>query len=66
VWIELYAEEDGSFAENSIIGRAGRSRQRYESVREQSIAGGRSTGKKGGRVYGSNPEDLTTTTRLLR
>jgi len=50
MWIEFYAREDGSFIENLNIGRAERSRQYYESMREQSIAGGGSTGNRGGRV----------------
>jgi hypothetical protein len=55
VWIELCSEEDGSFPENLNTGRAERSRQRYESMREQSIVGGGSTGQRG--VYGSNQTD---------
>jgi hypothetical protein len=36
--------EEGDFR----VGGASRSRQHYELIREQSIAGGKSTGKKGG------------------
>ncbi|HKZ40554.1 MAG TPA: hypothetical protein VJ044_06300 [Candidatus Hodarchaeales archaeon] len=45
--------------ESFRVGEAGRLRQRYELMREQSAAGGGSTGKKGGRVCGSNLTDLT-------
>jgi hypothetical protein len=41
-WTELCAEEDGSFTENSDTGKAERSQQLYELMREQSIAGGES------------------------
>jgi hypothetical protein len=53
-WIVNFGVEDGSFIENSNTGKAERSRQRYELMREQSIAGGGSTGKKGGRVLHLN------------
>ncbi len=49
VWIGNCDEEDGLSIESFRVGEASRSRQLYESIREQSIAGGRSTGKKGGR-----------------
>ena len=63
-WTELCAEEDGSFTENSDTGKAERSQQLYELMREQSTVGGASIGNIGGRAYESNPEDPTTTTRL--
>jgi hypothetical protein len=58
-WIESYDEEDGSFTENWNTGIAERSQPHCESMSEPSIVGGASTGKKGGRVYGSNPTDPT-------
>jgi len=58
-WIENYGEEDGSFTGNLETGKAKRSRQLYESAREQSIAGGASTGSMGGRVYKSSSTDPT-------
>ena len=45
-WIMSCDGEDGSFIENWNIGKAERSQQRYGLMREQSIAGGGSTGKK--------------------
>ena len=54
-WIESCDEEDGLFTESLRIGEAARSLPRYVSMREPSIVGGGSTGKKGGRVYESNP-----------
>ena len=56
-WTELCAEEDGSFTEESDTGKAERSQQLYELMREQSVAGGESTGNMGGRAYESNPEN---------
>jgi len=58
-WIENYGEEDGSFTEDLKAGKSKRSRQLYKSTREQSIAGGASTGSMGGRVYKSSPTDPT-------
>jgi hypothetical protein len=62
----LCAEEDGSFTGNLETGKAERSRQLYESMREQSTVGGASIGNMGGRAYESNPEHHTTTTRPLK
>jgi hypothetical protein len=62
--MELCAEEGGSFTEDSETGKAERSQQLYESMREQSIVGGASTGNSGGRVYESDPEPHTGTSRL--
>ena len=58
-WIENYDGEDGSFTGNLETGKAKRSRQLYESTREQSIAGGASTGSMGGRVYKLSPTNPT-------
>ena len=58
-WIVNFGAEDGSSVESFRVGEAGRSLQRYELMREQSTVGGMSTGKKGGRVYTSNPTGLT-------
>ena len=58
--------EDGLFIENLNVGKAKRSQQHYELMREPSIVGGGSTGKKGGKVYKSNLENFTTNTRPLR
>jgi hypothetical protein len=44
-----FGGEDGSFIGNWNVGRTGRSRLRYESMRELSIVGGESTGNMGGR-----------------
>ena len=54
-WIGNCDEEDGSFTENSDTGKAERSQQRYESMREPSTVGGESTGNMGGRAYTSSP-----------
>jgi hypothetical protein len=54
LWNENYGEENGSFAENLRNGKAWRSRQLCELMREQSIDGGMSTGNQGGRVYTPN------------
>lgn len=51
--------EDGSFTENSDAGKAERSQQPYESMREQLTVGGESTGNMGGRAYPSSPIDPT-------
>jgi hypothetical protein len=48
-WIVNFGGEDGSFIGNWNVGRTGRSRLRYESMRELSIVGGESTGNMGGR-----------------
>jgi hypothetical protein len=58
-WTKNYDEEDGSFTGSLETGKAERSRQLYESTREQSIVGGASTGSMGGRVYKSSPTDPT-------
>jgi hypothetical protein len=58
-WRVNFGVEDGLFVESFRVGEAWRSQQRYELMREQSTAGGESTGKKGGRVYKSDPTDLT-------
>jgi hypothetical protein len=58
-WIENYDEEGGSSIESLSVGEVQRSRQRYESMREPSTAGGASTGNVGGRVSTSSPTDLT-------
>ncbi len=58
-WIVNFGGEDGSSVESFRVGEAGRSLQRYELMREQSTAGGVSTENMGGRVYKSNPTDLT-------
>jgi hypothetical protein len=58
-WIKNCDEGDGSSIESSRIGEAQKSQQRYESMREQSIAGGASTGNMGGRVFTSSPTDPT-------
>jgi hypothetical protein len=58
-WIENSDGEDGSSIESVTVGEAKRSRQRYESMREQSIVGCASTGNMGGRVSASNPIDPT-------
>ena len=58
-WVVNLGGEDGLFVESFRVGEAGRLLQRYELMREQSIAGGGSTGNMGGRVYGSDPTGLT-------
>jgi hypothetical protein len=58
-WIENYDEEDGSSTESLSVTEVQRSRQRYESMREQSTGGGASTGNMGGRGWPSNPTDPT-------
>jgi len=58
-WIENYDVEDGSSTESLRVGEVQRSRQRYESMREQSTVGCASTGNMGGRVSASNPIDPT-------
>jgi hypothetical protein len=56
-WIENCDGEDGSSTESFRVGEAKRSPQRCESMREQSIAGGESTGNMGGRVSTSTHTD---------
>ena len=56
-WIGNYGEEDGSFIENLETGTAERLQQLCGLMRELSIVGDGSTGKKGGRGYASNPID---------
>lgn len=58
-----FGGEYGSSVESSRVGEAQRLRQPYGSMREQSTAGGRSTGKKGGRVLRLNHVLPTTTGR---
>ena len=58
-WIGNWDEEDGLFTGNWRGGRVKRLQQHYGLMRELSIVGGRSTGNRGGRVYGSNPTDPT-------
>jgi hypothetical protein len=58
-WVVNLGGEDGLFVESFRVGEAGRSLQRYELMREQSIAGGESTGKRGGWVYKSDPTGPT-------
>jgi hypothetical protein len=62
-WIGNCDEEDGSFTENSNTVKAEILQQLYESMRERSIAGGGSTGKKGGRGLHLNHVLPTTTGR---
>jgi hypothetical protein len=57
-WIVNFGVEDGLFVESFRVGEVRRSQQRYELTRERFIVGGGSTGKKGGRVYKSDPTDL--------
>jgi hypothetical protein len=51
--------EDGSSIGSLRVGEVQRSRQLYESMREQSTVGGASTGNMGGRAYTSRHTDPT-------
>ena len=62
-WIVNFGGEDGSFTENSNTVKAEILQPLYESMREQSIAGGVSTGNKGGRGLHLNHVLPTTTGR---
>jgi hypothetical protein len=62
-WIGNCDEEDGSFTENWNTGKAEILQPLYELMREQSTAGGGSTGKKGGRGLHLNHVLPTTTGR---
>jgi hypothetical protein len=53
-WIENCDGEDGSSTESLRVGEVQRPRQRYESMREQSIVGGESTRNMGGRAYATS------------